>query len=435
MQTMETKDIQIKDIVANKDFMMRQELDKNLVAQYKEILDAILETSPVIVYEINGKYHLVDGFHRLNAARQDNRETIKANVYKGSLQDAYGAACIANLQHGKPLTRNERKKAIEQYIKLNVQRTNVDIAKDVGVSEKTVRRYRMELESSGEIEPQEIRITANGIEQKKKPSSAFADDGNQTLFDEPQIDYYQQWFDTKVLVGDSLEIMPTINRKFDLAIVDPPYGITTEKWDLTNKHELLAFTRRWLNELLKLLKPSSRIYIFWSREYMFDLKPLLDEINETYPLNFGGMLVWYFRNVQSQPDSRKRYKLGWEPIFYYYGLDAPNLHFDDSEISGESWDGKGEIQSDVWTFSIPQSNYEKDKRIHPTQKPLELYKRIIETATKTNESIIDIFAGSGTTGHAAMLTGRDFVLIEQNIDYVAKINDRLKPLWEKDNES
>jgi hypothetical protein len=160
---------------------------------------------------------------------------------------------------------------------------------------------------------------------------------------------------------------------------------------------------------------------------MLELKPLLDEMASSYPLEFGGMIVWNFRNVHSQPDSRQRYKLSWEPLFYYYGLDGPELNFPKTEITGEKWEG--EVQSDVWIFPIPQSNYVDDKRVHPTQKPRGLYKRIIETSTRVNDSILDFFAGSGTTGHAAMLTGREFVLIEQNDAYVKKIAERLRPIW------
>lgn len=113
-------------------------------------------------------------------------------------------------------------------------------------------------------------------------------------------------------------------------------------------------------------------------------------------------------------------------MFYYYGLDAPELHFEKTEITGQKWEG--EVQSDVWTFAIPQSNF-TDKRVHPTQKPLALYRRIIETTTNAGDSVLDCFAGSGTTGHAALLTAREFLLIEQNRAYVDGIYDRLKGVW------
>jgi len=421
------QNIEISKIKANPDFMMRDKLDTKMVADYKERLTTILKSAPIMVYEVDGDYLLTDGFHRLAAARQLNMDTIPAIVHKGTFREAYAAACLANLQHGKPLTRPERKKAIRDYIKLKVKLSNVAIAAAVGVSEITIRRYRRELEAEGEIEPQEKREKQDGKSYTlARPISTNVE------IDEPEPlppDPYRVWFDEHVICGDALEILPTFERKFDLIIADPPYGITDEKWDLKNKHELLAFTRRWLNQALLILKSTGRLYVFWSREYMFDLKPLFDEIKSSYPLEFGGVIVWNFRNVQSQPDSRRRYKLGWEPLFYYYGLDAPTLNFPPTEITGEKW--KGEVQSDVWIFAIPQSNFKKDKRVHPTQKPMELYKRIIETGTHTNDSVLDFFAGSGTTGHAALETGRDFTLIESNPNYVNTIYDRLKSVWER----
>lgn len=428
---METETIPIDKIKSDPDFMMRDGLNKELVAQYRDNLDAILSGAPIEVYDVlDIGYVLVDGFHRLAAARQLNRETIPARVREGSIGDAYAAACLANLQHGKPLTQQERKKAICEYIKLKVKLSNGLISKATGISGVTIGKYRHELEAKGEIEPQDKRIGVDGRTIKTEISSAIVTPKKLGVEEVEEIDPFDEWFNERVICSNALKIMPTIERRFDLAIVDPPYGITTEDWDLTNKHELLTFTRRWLNQTLQLLKLTARLYIFWSREYIFELKPLLDEIVEAYPLHFGGIIVWNFRNVQSMPDSRRRYKLGWEPIFYYYGLEAPELNFPRTEITGESWEGRGEIQSDVWTFAIPQSNFREDKRIHPAQKPLELYRRIIETATNVGQLVLDPFAGSGTTGHAALLTGREFYLIEQDIDYVGRIAQRLRPIWE-----
>jgi site-specific DNA-methyltransferase (adenine-specific) len=278
-----------------------------------------------------------------------------------------------------------------------------------------------EVEASGEIEPQETRI---GKDNRELNTEAIGTSANAEV---ELIDPFEEWVQPRLLTGDSLEILPTLNKKYDLAIIDPPYGITTEKWDLANKRELIAFTDEWLRKLIPLLKPSARLFIFWSRDYMFELKPILDDLKKDYPTwEFGGMLVWHFRNVGSMPDNTKRYKLAWEPIFYYYGHEAKPLNFTRTEVSGETW--KGEKQWDVWTYAIPQSNY-GDTRIHPTQKPLELYKHIMESASHVGDNVIDCFAGSGTTGHAAILTGREFTLIEQSKTYVENIKNRLKPVW------
>lgn len=417
------RELKIKDIIRQKSFMIRESLDKQLVAQYKEEYEIIIKLAPISVYDTPNGFYLVDGFHRITAGEQLGKESISAVVTRGSVQDAHAAACLANLKHGKPLTKNERIHAIKSFIKIRVEWSNVKLADEVSCNEITVRRYRVVLEASGEIEPQKTREYTDGRVQALPTSST-----NVEQEPEPVPDPFEKWLDDRVLQGDALEILPRLATKFDLIIVDPPYGITSEKWDLTNKTELLAFTRRWLNQILLLLKPTGRLFIFWSRKYMFELKPILDELESDYPVEFGGVIVWHFRNVGAQPDNRKRFKLAWEPIFYYYGLDAEKIEYEPTEISGKKW--TAEEQWDVWTHAIPQSNYD-DKRIHPTQKPLGLYAQIIESTTKPGDRVLDPFAGSGTTGHAALLSGRKFLLIEQNADYVKLISDRLKPVWQE----
>jgi len=425
MLTLEIKEVPIDEIVCKSDFNMREELDKQLVAQYKENLKNIVDENPIKIYDTPSGLILYDGFHRLAAARQLNWTEIKAIVKKGSVQDAYGASCLANLKHGKPLNREERKKAINKYIKLKVKLSNVLIANAIGIHETTILRYRRGLEAAGEIEPQEKRL---GADNKKytTPASAIAE-----ADPEPEPDPFAEWFSEHVVCGDAFKVMSALERKFDLAIVDPPYGITDEDWDPKDKHKLLTDTRKWLNQILQILKPTSRLYVFWSRKYMFELKPLFDEILNEYPITFGGIICWNFKNVQSMPDSRMRLKLSWEPIYHYYGLEAPDLNFDKTEITGKKWEG--EEQSDVWIFPIPQSNFKEDPRVHPTQKPLELYRRIIRQSTHTGDSVISPFAGSGTTGHASLLEERNFFLIEKDPEYVELIKKRLRPVWEERN--
>ncbi len=417
----EKRELKIKNIIRQKSFMIRESLDKQLVAQYKDEYEIIIKQAPIKVYDTPNGFYLVDGFHRITSAEQLGKTTISAIVTKGSVQDAHAAACLANLKHGKPLSRDERIHAIESFIKIRVEWSNVKLAEELSCGETTTRRYRKALEASGEIEPQKTREYSDGSIRSIPVGSPNGEP-------EPESDPFEEWLEERVLEGDALEILPTITTKFDLIIVDPPYGITTEKWDLTNKTELLAFTRRWLNQVLLLLNPTGRLFIFWSRKYMFELKPILDELESDYPVEFGGVIVWHFRNVGAQPDNRKRFKLAWEPIFYYYGLDAEKIEYEPTEISGKKW--TAEEQWDVWTHSIPQKTY-KDKRIHPTQKPLSLYSQIIESTTKPGDSVLDPFAGSGTTAHAALLSGRKFLLIEQSANYVKLISDRLKPVWQE----
>jgi len=84
--------------------------------------------------------------------------------------------------------------------------------------------------------------------------------------------------------------------------------------------------------------------------------------------------------------------------------------------------GIGKIGANVWM--LPTCS-KKERLSHPTQKPLELLKRVILVSTKEGDLILDPLAGTGTTGHAAKMLGRDFVLIEKNPQYVQLIKERL----------
>jgi DNA modification methylase len=408
--------VPIKNIVVNKDFMMREGIDKKTVDLYKDNLSAIIQADPIVVFDTPNGLMLVDGFHRLAAAKQLDWTEIKVKQFKGSVKDAFAFACLANLKHGQPLTRSEREHAIKEYIVLNVELSDRWIAEETGVNSDTIGRWRRELEAEGRLKPIEKRIGKDGKEYSR------------VGFPTPEkvIDPFDRWFEEHVVHGDLFDVLPSDPLKYDLMIVDPPYGITNEKWDKTTKYDLLTFTRKWLNLILQKLKPTGRLFIFWSREHLFELKPLFDEIKNEYPLNFGGLIVWNFRNSLTIPNNRKELKITWEPIFYFYGLDAPDLNRPNTELTGEKWES---IDSDVWTFAIPQSNFEKDKRVHPAQKPLDLYKHIIKLSTKTNDLILDPFAGSGTTGHAAYELGREFKLIEKNSEYVSLIKVRLKGVF------
>jgi DNA modification methylase len=72
------------------------------------------------------------------------------------------------------------------------------------------------------------------------------------------------------------------------------------------------------------------------------------------------------------------------------------------------------------------------KRVHPTQKPIELMKRIIEDYTKPGDLVVDPFCGSGTTGIACNITDRRFIGIEIDPHYAKIAEERVNPtdlLW------
>lgn len=80
--------------------------------------------------------------------------------------------------------------------------------------------------------------------------------------------------------------------------------------------------------------------------------------------------------------------------------------------------------------AVPQTNF-TDKKIHPTQKPYNLIRRFVEFASNKNDTILDPFAGSGTTGAACQEDDRQCVLIEMEEGYAGIIEGRLQIKREK----
>ena len=74
---------------------------------------------------------------------------------------------------------------------------------------------------------------------------------------------------------------------------------------------------------------------------------------------------------------------------------------------------------------------EKGKRIHPTQKPLNLFQKILQDFSKENDLILDCFSGSGTTAVACHNLNRRFICIEKDPDYWAKSVKRLEEVQQQ----
>ncbi len=79
--------------------------------------------------------------------------------------------------------------------------------------------------------------------------------------------------------------------------------------------------------------------------------------------------------------------------------------------------------TDVWTYNITSS---QENTVHPTQKPIVLIRRIIDTSSKENDLVVDLFVGSGTVPLACQQLKRRWVGSEKESEYISLINKRLK---------
>jgi site-specific DNA-methyltransferase (adenine-specific) len=85
---------------------------------------------------------------------------------------------------------------------------------------------------------------------------------------------------------------------------------------------------------------------------------------------------------------------------------------------------RGKTPTDVWWHTIV-SPTGKEKTGYPTQKPLGILERIVRVHSNPGDTVLDFFAGSGTTGLAAMKNNRNYILIDENPEAIALMQKRL----------
>jgi len=131
----------------------RKKLREDDIERYRLGYERGADMPSVEVFDVNGMgYLLVDGFHRVEAAKRAGLKIINANITPAdNLDKAKEAAILANRDRGIPWSREEKRDIIAEYLKLHPERADRWIAEDLRVDTKTVHKTRERLESGGEI--------------------------------------------------------------------------------------------------------------------------------------------------------------------------------------------------------------------------------------------------------------------------------------------
>ena len=198
---------------------------------------------------------------------------------------------------------------------------------------------------------------------------------------------------------DNMELMKRYPDKyFDLAIVDPPYGIDADVKNNTNKKQTKKSATKskkygsqlWDSEIpndeyFEELKRVSKKQIIWGANY-FGL--------------VGGMIYWH-KNV-----TMPTYSTG--------------------ELAWVSWLNKIDFVNIAWHGMIQHDMSNKENRIHPTQKPVKLYEWILMNYAKEGDKILDTHLGSGSIAIACHNLGFDLTACELDTEYYNNALKRLK---------
>ena len=265
-----------------------------------------------------------------------------------------------------------------------------------------------------------------------------------------------------VIEGDNLQVLKTISdESFQLIYIDPPFNTGREQSRNTTKavpdetankgfsgkgykriiENVLAyddtFADYWeflfprLIEAKRLLTNSGTLYLHLDYREAHYAKVLLDGLFGKE--NFLNEIIWAY---DYGGKSKSRWPSKHDTILVYV-KDINNYYFNSEAVDREPYMApglvtaekaeRGKLPTDVWWHTIV-SPTGKEKSGYPTQKPLGILRRIIQASSKPGDSVLDFFAGSGTTGVAAAELDRKFVLIDQNPEAIQIIKNRLNQI-------
>jgi site-specific DNA-methyltransferase (adenine-specific) len=246
----------------------------------------------------------------------------------------------------------------------------------------------------------------------------------------------------QLLHADVLEALRGIpSESIDFIFADPPYflsndGFTVKSgkavsvnkgaWDKSFGFDTETdFHEAWIADCLRVLKPNGTIAISGTYHSIYKCGFLLQKLG----CRIINDIAWFKPN--GAPALAGRNFTASHETILWASKGKKAKHVFNYSIS-KNWDvendklySKGKQMRSVW--SIPSTpKREKLEGNHPTQKPLELLKRLVAMCTNEGDTVLDPFCGSGTTGVACVLLNRNFIGIDLDQSYLDLSAKRMK---------
>jgi len=203
----------------------------------------------------------------------------------------------------------------------------------------------------------------------------------------------------KIIQGDCLEVLKQLpDNSVDLVLTDPPYGINADKGVGGGSHrgKVNKFDGNWDSTIP-------------SKEYFDEIF----RVSKNQIIFGGNYFTEYLKNSPCYIIWDKREGL-------------PTRTFADCEMAWTSFKSPARIFRFRWDGMIQENMKNKEVKFHPTLKPLELFRWIIENYSEEGQIILDPFLGSGTTAVACKQLGRNYIGIELSQEYCDIANKRLE---------
>lgn len=231
---------------------------------------------------------------------------------------------------------------------------------------------------------------------------------------------------TALMHGDCLELMGRLTREVDLIVCDPPFGTTLMDWD-----KVLPFNKLW-ERYAAILKPTGCVVLFGSQ-------PFTSALVMSNPRWFKYELVWDKNKCGSPGLAKIRPMKTHENVLIFapgrttynpqmesgepYARKSKNPEGYVGRCNNHGYGLKPKTEFTNEGTRYPKSvlrisrDFSAQQQVHPTQKPVPLLEWLIRTYSNEGDVVLDNCMGSGSTGLAAMNTGRLFIGMEQDKAY------------------
>lgn len=395
-------------------------IDEYVVNEYRLDMNGGDDFPPLMVFGENGSYYLADGWHRLLAAKQLNRESISCAIKPGGLREAILYSVAANADHGKRRTNGDKRRSVKKLLSDPewAQWSDREIARRCHVSQPFVSKLRPTLSDNGyQIERKAKRSdtvytmdTSNigkshsivECEKCHKPYDSLS--SNQCPYCTYTLDQRIEYLNSQNEKSQEPKYNP-LNYQLitcpvdelsahiepdsvDAIITDPPYP---KEYIYT--YEQLAETASVV------LKPGGVLVAMAGHPYIDTLIELMKQ-----HLKFHWLGCYYMPTGHHASLPYYSVSVYWKPLLIFSKGDWPK----------------------TLTFRDVYINDAADKQYHEWGQGVSGFRSLVNGFTKPNDTVLDPFVGGGTTAIAALEAGRYFIGSDISDEEVGKTHARLR---------
>lgn len=243
-----------------------------------------------------------------------------------------------------------------------------------------------------------------------------------------------------IIKGDCVAALEKVpSQSVDLVFADPPYNLqlastltrpdqsevdgVDDHWDQFESFQAYdAFTRAWLMQCRRVLKPTGSLWVIGSYHNIFRVGTTLQDLG-FWLLND---VIWVKTNPMPNFKGR-RFTNAHETLIWAAKDEKAKKYTFNYDAMKSANDGL-QMRSD-WTFSLctgsERLKNDDGQKVHPTQKPEALLHRILVASSKPGDVVLDPFFGTGTTGAVAKRLGRHYIGCEREQAYIDAAEERI----------